>query len=106
MPVSASLLRVDPRVTENGFMKKKFQWRDLHKLVDKSPEGSRERFAVMLMLAGQKIDLARIPRRQGFRKPSKVRTRLKKTLRDHVGVASEDNERFWFIPELYGETTA
>lgn len=82
-------------------LSKQFHWRDLQKIVDQyKGEGSRTVMAYQMLLSGHKIDISQIPL-NGKRKPSRVRADIKRTLKDHEGIAKEGS--VYWIPELYGK---
>lgn len=69
-----------------------FHWKDLAK-VQFAPH-SRYNEAVLMLLAGYRVDLSQVPRRAGFRSPSKVRRHLRAMLSRHEGV-SREGDVFW-----------
>lgn len=81
----------------------KFHWKDLEKWIDGRSPGSRRAIAILWLLEGQKIDLGKIPKRSGAKKPSIVRHELIRLLKKHEGVQF-DGDLCW-IPELCTEDT-
>lgn len=80
-------------------MPKRFHWSDLKKLA-KDLEGtpSRRAMAVSMILEGHKVDLSKIPSREGFRQPADVRYQLRMIFAVHDGVVNEGS--VYWIPDL------
>lgn len=83
-------------------MSKRFSWKDLAKLRDKCPDGSRTKDVLTKLLAGATVDIVKYGpapyRSRSKRSPASFRMSVKRSLRLHDGVEIDGN--LVFIPEL------